>query len=338
MNEILRFLNLPLNDSEDDLETHLKNNGYGLVSAVTSGAWILDSITYLVKNRAVCGMIANSENEFVAYKLGKICEKLISGGEIRKFESRAAVDDALSLTNARVIWRMWIPVQRALAGCSVLPHSIHITHSAMESFERVECEMTSCFRPSLNSYADQKECIKAQFRRFNKAVLMSNSDGVTLCRPNKKGWRAERLLTIECLNKYRSAERIYDVLYNKIRVEGERNPDNKVELLSVAAHALHAAARATGLNINGDDFSIFSAEEQAFLKEYDRKLKSNMKKISEEVVSDDDGAKIIPKTVKRNSMSESIKDKRKRLQKEREEREERQKKQAEMFSGLFSVT
>ncbi len=333
MNDIFRFLSIPLNDSDITFNEHLKSNGYGLLNATLEKSWLLDSITFLKKNRAVVGMVAKTNNdERVAYRLDKITEKLLPSGDIVKFESRAAVDDALQLKSVDIIWRMWIPIQRALATNDVVPNALHITHTSLAPHERIECEMTSGYRPQLVSYEDQQECIKAQFRRFNKPCLMSNGDGVTLCRPQRKGWRAERLLSIECLNKYRSAERIYDVLYNKIRIEAERNPDNKVELLSVAAHALHASCRACGVSVSGDDFSIFDAEEQQLLKEYDKKLRENMKQV-QDVASDDEVAKTPSRS---NSMGESIKDKRKRLQKQREERLQR-KQQADMFTGLFSV-
>lgn len=333
MNDIFRFLRIPLNDSDSTFNEHLKSNGYGLLNATLEQSWLLDSITFLKKNRAVVGMVALTENdERVAYRLDKITEKFLPSGNIVKFEARAAVEDVLHLKDVDIIWRMWIPIQRALATHDIIPNALHITHTSLAPHERIECEMTSGYRPQLVSYEDQQECIKAQFRRFNKPCLMSNGDGVTLCRPQRKGWRAERLLSIECLNKYRSAERIYDVLYNKIRIEAERNPENKVELLSVAAHALHASCRACGVSVSGDDFSIFDAEEQQLLKEYDKKLRENMKQV-QDVASDDDVTKT-PSTS--NSMSESIKDKRKRLQKQREERLQR-KQQADMFTGLFSV-
>ena len=335
MNDIFRFLKLPLKDDDSSFNDHLKNNGYGLINATLETSWLLDSITFLKKNRAVVGMVATTnEGARVAYKLDKITEKLLPSGDTIKFEARAAVDDALQQQNVDIIWRMWIPIQRALATHEVIPNAIHITHTSLAPHERIECEMTSGFRPQLVSYEDQQECIKAQFRRFNKPCLMSNGDGVTLCRPQRKGWRAQRLLSIECLNKYRSAERIVEVLYNKIRIEAERNPDNKVELLSVSAHALHAAARACGLTISGDDFSIFDAEEEALLKEYDKRITENMKKVAD--VNSDDECAIPQRATHRNSMNESIRDKRKRLQKEREERE-RRKQQAELFEGLFSV-
>ena len=334
MNDLLRFFSLPLNDSELDLAGHLKKNGYGLLPATQADCWLLDSILFLSKSRTTIGIVIESEGKFVGYKLGKICEKCdTSENKISMTESGVVIEHCLAVKTAKLIWKMWMPVLRSLHGHNVAPQTIHVTTSNHGEHERVECEMTSAFNPMLTSYEHQQECIKAQFRKFTNPILMSNADGVILCRPARKGWRAERLLTVECLNKYRQAERIFNVLFDKIRIESERNIDNKVELLSVAAHALHAAARACGLNISGDDFSIFDADEQEILKQYDQKLRENLKKVSD--INDDnyedsssEMKKMLPATTKKSKQRE--------LQKQREEREKR-KNVSNLFSNLFMV-
>ena len=171
---------------------------------------------------------------------------------------------------------------------------------------------------------------------------MSNGAEVLLARPMKHGWRAERILSVECLNQYRSAERIFNVLFEKIRTESERNPEKKVAFLSVAAHALHAAARSCGISINADDFSLFGPEERVMMKEYDKMLMKNIKQVKRDETDVEEEAfqqdfNNLKVRQRKSNIKESLADKRKRLKKQKEERDSRNKEASDIFGQLYMV-
>ena len=84
-------------------------------------------------------------------------------------------------------------------------------------------------------------------------------------------------MSVECLNQYRQAERMFETFVKRIQVIAECRPESKVKIYNLAAHALHSACRSLSIPIKANDFSMFDEEELKFLMAYDRHLEKNAK-------------------------------------------------------------
>ena len=272
MNRQLQFLGLPSVSEPSELKKTLAKHGFGTIEAVKTikeeKAWVLDSITYLSRNPAVVGLLVKNKNKYQSVKIGKDCQWCTSLGS-RQTNSYDAIEECLQADKTFLVWRMWIPIQRAL---SFGPGDLHMTSTAMGETERIEMEMTSAFMPIVNNFKDSKQCVMSQIAKWKSPVLMSNKSGVVLCRPTRNGFRGEKLMSVEGLNQYRQAERLFDTFVKKIQHVAEARPDHKIKIYNLAAHALHAACKSLSIGIKSTDFSMFSEEELKILLAHDKHL------------------------------------------------------------------
>ena len=281
MRRQLQFLGLPQKPDDVDLKKHLFDNGYGVIDAIQKvneqKTWMLDSITFLAKNKAVCGMLCKlDEKKWHSVRIGAECVWCTSLGS-KKMNAYDSIEKAMECEQAFVIWKMWIPVARALQ----FGHGdIHITTTAMGDTERIELERTSAYMPLVNNFKDNKACVHAQMRKWKSSVLMSNSAGVVLCRPTRNGFRGEKLMSVECLNQYRQSERMFDTFVKRIQIIAESRPESKVKIYNMAAHALHSACKVLNIPIKSNDFSMFNEEELKLLLDYDKHLEKSSKEFN----------------------------------------------------------
>lgn len=282
MNRQLQFLGLPALTGDVELKKHLFDHGYGAIEAVKmvkeQKTWCLDSITFLAKNPAVVGLLVKMEGDkYQSARIGRECNWCTSMGT-RQMNAYDSVDACLEAEKSHVIWKMWIPIARALQFGN---GDLHLSNTSMAETERLELERTSGYMPLLNNFKDSKQCVMAQMRRWKSDVLMSNKSGVVLARPTRNGFRGEKLLTVECLNQYRKAERMFETFVKRIQITSEmRGPENKVKIYNLAAHALHAACKCLDISIKSNDFSMWGEEELAILLDYSKHLERNAKTIT----------------------------------------------------------
>lgn len=278
----LKFIGV--DERVDDLKS-LHECGIGTLEGVLSDPsphWCLDSLSFISRNPAVLGMIIKTRKKKVlGIRLDRgRCTWQSDLGE-RVETATATVEMAIENGNGTLLWKMWYPIQRMVTKGIA---AFHLTSVMLPPNTRIECEPTSCFFPSKVCYNDQSECIKAQFKRFNAPVLMSNSSNTVMCRPTKNGWRAQTLMALDQLDATQRAERVFEVLIDEIRGEAARRTDQTQEIFSVAGHALFVACKTLGIFTKGNNFSIFDEEEQAILKEYEK----NMQRVSEGIKLESD--------------------------------------------------
>lgn len=269
----LRFLGLDVPRDTTTFE-QLNERGIGTLNGVLlepAPHWCLDSLSFISRNPAVYGMVIKTKKKkFIGIKLdrGKCTWQSDLGERIENPTS--TVEMAIENNNGYVLWKMWYPIEKMVTKGMA---AFHLTSVLLPENTRIECEPTSCFFPSKVNYNDESECIKAQFTRFHAPILMSNSTSTVMCRPTKNGWRAETLMTLDCLNATQRAERVFEVLVDEIRGEAERRTEQTQEIFSVAGHALFVACKTLGIMTKGSHFSIFDEDEQHVLKEYDRGIR-----------------------------------------------------------------
>ena len=276
----LQFLGLPVQKG-DDLKKHLFNHGYGTITAVRNikgeQTWVLDSLGYLSRSHAVVGLLTkirdkDGEASWRGIRVGKECTWNTEIGTETK-NSYDTVEECRTESEATYcIWKMWVPIARALqfgAGAD-----IHITTTAMAETERLELEQTSAYMPLLSNYKDSKACVLAQMKKWQSDVLMSNRAGVVLCHPTKRGFRGEKLMSVEGLNPYRMAERMFETFVKKIQVAAECRIEEKVRIYNICAHALHAATKVISVEVKASDFSMFTPEELQILITNDKSLEA----------------------------------------------------------------
>lgn len=261
----------------DDLND-LHERGVGTLSGVLlepKPHWCLDSLSFISRNPAVYGLIIKTKKKKVlGIRLNRgRCTWQSDLGE-RDETATATVEMAIESKNGTLLWKMWYPIQKMVTKGIA---AFHLTSVMLPPNTRIECEPTSCFFPSKICYDDQSECIKAQFKKFNAPVLMSNSTNTVMCKPTKNGWRAQTLMALDQLDATQRAERVFKVLVDEIRAEAARRSDQTQEIYSVAGHALFVACKTLSIHTKGNNFSIFDEEEQAVLKEYEK----NIQRVSE---------------------------------------------------------
>lgn len=294
MNRQLQFLGLPAKTKGDvDLKKHLFDHGIGVIEAVKTiqnqRSWVLDSVTYLSKNGAVSGLLCRVKDKiWNSVRLGAVCVWCTSMGT-REENAYDTIDKCLECEKCFVVWKMWYPVARGLQFGS---GDLILTSTAMTDTQRLEMEKTSAYMPIVNDYKDSKACVFSQMKKWRTPVLMSNDTSVVLCRPTRNGFRGEKLMTVECLNKFRQSERLFETFVKKVQIIAEQRPEQKVKIYNVAAHALHSACRILSIPIKSNDFSIFSEEELKMILEYDKNIQANVKTIEKSEKRLEEAAKI----------------------------------------------
>ena len=233
----------------------LQERGYKCTQASDGNQWLLNSPSFLVRpGTGLVGFVDCYTLQSYRYMQD---DWMTTGGKI----SNEDINRVLQQGQTFAVHEMWKPLEQFYAQNK----TFHIT-TDNSHWLRYECHPEACWRPSPVSYEKRETSVKKFMKAHKKTpILMSNSQEMVMCTPQKNGWETTPILNYEFLNFEETSRRAAETLADEL-VQHITKQQHGWGLMT---HALFITLYKLGGKIKKDSFSKFTDEELEILRKYE---------------------------------------------------------------------